>query len=358
MPAAVAGAGREVGATHVFNAVDPRFVMPIFAAPSPPGRLPRHGDVLSSRTRAPYEQAGVKLGDDQFARPTSGRPPGGWPSSASASSPASPTSSRGTPPTTSSAQIDELGTRDGANLVVRDDDGNEVFAPGFSIWTIIEECLNPPVVWESKGGSGWFTPCRRSASPRSSTSPRASARSSACTSSTRRCSSCRAGSSAERVTFKYGLGDEMITHPQAPCTARPRLAPSRSRSRGCRSRRATSSPPACPTRRRSGRDEGKTCAGCWVTGTGTDGRREHLPLPRRRQRVVTMREYGAQCVVWQTAINPVVALELLATRRLGRRRRARPRGLRRGALPRPARHPESRLRVAATGQLGRPWGMA
>jgi saccharopine dehydrogenase-like NADP-dependent oxidoreductase len=25
-----------------------------------------------------------------------------------------------------------------------------------------------------------------------------------------------------------------------------------------------------------------------------------------------MREYGHQCVVWQTAINPVVALELLA----------------------------------------------
>ena len=26
-----------------------------------------------------------------------------------------------------------------------------------------------------------------------------------------------------------------------------------------------------------------------------------------------MREYGHQCVVWQTAVNPVVALELLAT---------------------------------------------
>ena len=28
---------------------------------------------------------------------------------------------------------------------------------------------------------------------------------------------------------------------------------------------------------------------------------------------VTMREYGSQAVVWQTAINPVVALELLAS---------------------------------------------
>jgi saccharopine dehydrogenase-like NADP-dependent oxidoreductase len=27
----------------------------------------------------------------------------------------------------------------------------------------------------------------------------------------------------------------------------------------------------------------------------------------------SMREYGAQCVVWQTAVNPIIALELLAT---------------------------------------------
>ena len=43
------------------------------------------------------------------------------------------------------SEIDELGTRDGANLVVTDDDGNEIFAPSFSMWTTIEECLNPPV---------------------------------------------------------------------------------------------------------------------------------------------------------------------------------------------------------------------
>ena len=29
------------------------------------------------------------------------------------------------------------------------------FAPSFSIWTTIEECLNPPVVWEKD--RGWFT---------------------------------------------------------------------------------------------------------------------------------------------------------------------------------------------------------
>ncbi len=52
------------------------------------------------------------------------------------------------------SEIDELGTRDGANLVVTDDNGKEIFAPSFSMWTTIEECLNPPVIWED---GGWHT---------------------------------------------------------------------------------------------------------------------------------------------------------------------------------------------------------
>jgi len=47
--------------------------------------------------------------------------------------------------------IDEIGVRDGADLVVEGYD----FAPTFSIWTTIEECLNPPLVWER--ARGFFT---------------------------------------------------------------------------------------------------------------------------------------------------------------------------------------------------------
>ena len=46
------------------------------------------------------------------------------------------------------SEIDELGVRDGANLTVAGYD----FAPTFSIWTTIEECLNPPVIWEAGQG--------------------------------------------------------------------------------------------------------------------------------------------------------------------------------------------------------------
>ena len=58
---------------------------------------------------------------------------------------------------------------------------------------------------------------------------------------------------------------------------------------------------------------GKTCAGLWVTGTGTDGKPREVYLYHVSDNEWTMAEYESQCVVWQTALNPVIALELLAT---------------------------------------------
>jgi saccharopine dehydrogenase-like NADP-dependent oxidoreductase len=115
----------------------------------------------------------------------------------------------------------------------------------------------------------------------------------------------------ERVTFKYGLGDEFIDvlrtlrklglDSTEPVSVRGvKVAP--------RDVLAAVLPnPATLGERMTGR----TCAGTFVKGTGTDGR----PLSTYLYHIVdnehTMREYGSQAVVWQTAINPVVALELL-----------------------------------------------
>ena len=57
---------------------------------------------------------------------------------------------------------------------------------------------------------------------------------------------------------------------------------------------------------------GKTCAGTWVKGTGKDGAPREVYLYHVVDNQWSMQEYGSQAVVWQTAINPVVALELLA----------------------------------------------
>ena len=71
------------------------------------------------------------------------------------------------------SSIDEIGVRDGANLVVEGYD----FAPTFSIWTTIEECLNPPVIYEARPRLVHDRAVL--ASRRCSTSRRASGRSSA-----------------------------------------------------------------------------------------------------------------------------------------------------------------------------------
>jgi saccharopine dehydrogenase-like NADP-dependent oxidoreductase len=56
---------------------------------------------------------------------------------------------------------------------------------------------------------------------------------------------------------------------------------------------------------------GKTCAGLWVRGVGKDGASREVYLYHVVDNAWSMREYGSQAVVWQTAVNPVVALELL-----------------------------------------------
>ena len=56
--------------THVMNAVDPRFVMPIFDGAFAAGA--DYLDMAMSLSRphpaTPYEDCGVKLGDEQFAK--------------------------------------------------------------------------------------------------------------------------------------------------------------------------------------------------------------------------------------------------------------------------------------------------
>ncbi|WP_209307834.1 hypothetical protein [Geodermatophilus sp. DF01-2] len=60
---------------------------------------------------------------------------------------------------------------------------------------------------------------------------------------------------------------------------------------------------------------GKTCAGPWASGTGADGRPRQVSLCHVVDNAWSRAEYGSQAVVWQTAVNPVVVLELLATGR-------------------------------------------
>jgi saccharopine dehydrogenase (NAD+, L-lysine forming) len=51
----------------------------------------------------------------------------------------------------------------------------------------------------------------------------------------------------------------------------------------------------------------------WVRGIGKDGAPRSTYLYHVVDNEWSMREYGSQAVVWQTAVNPVIALELIAS---------------------------------------------
>ena len=160
---AVAALAREHRATHVLNAVDPRFVMPIFSGAFAAGA--DYLDMAMSLSRRhptdPYGKVGVKLGDEQLAQEQRWEEAGRLALLGIGVEPGLSDVFARYAADHLFSHIDELGTRDGANLVIRDENGDEVFAPGFSMWTIIEECLNPPVVWararEFEPDQGWYT---------------------------------------------------------------------------------------------------------------------------------------------------------------------------------------------------------
>src|SRR5262249_7051807 len=114
-----------------------------------------------------------------------------------------------------------------------------------------------------------------------------------------------------RVTFKYGLGEEFIgvlrTLHQLGLDS---TTPVRVRGVGVSPHVVAAVLPDPATL--GDRMRGRTCAGTLVTGTGTDGSPRAVYLYHVADNERCMREYGHQAVVLQTALNPVVALELLA----------------------------------------------
>ena len=150
---AVAALLTEHRCDALLNATDPRFVMPLFRAAL--GAGVHYLDMAMSLSRPhperPYEEVGVKLGDEQFALVPEWEASGRLALVGIGIEPGLADVFARYAADHLFAEIDELGVRDGSNLTVRGHD----FAPSFNIWTTIEECLNPPVVWERD--RGWFS---------------------------------------------------------------------------------------------------------------------------------------------------------------------------------------------------------
>ncbi len=304
----VAALVREQAGTHVMNAVDPRFVMPIFDGAYAAGAdyLDMAMSLSQRHPDQPYAKVGRMLGDEQFAVADQ------WESAGRLA-----LVGMGVEPGLSDvfaryaadelfSRIDELGTRDGSNLTVEGYD----FAPSFSIWTTIEECLNPPVIWERDRGFFVTAPFSE---PEVFDFPGGIGPVECVNVEHEEVILMPRWVEAERVTFKYGLGTEFIDvlrtlrklglDKTEPVTVKGVSVSPRDLVAAC-----LPDPAFLGDKMR-----GATCAGVWVTGTGKDGEPREVYLHHVVDNETTMREYGAQCVVWQTAVNPVVALELLAT---------------------------------------------
>jgi len=304
----VAQACREHRITHVLNVVDPRYVMSIFEGTFLAGAdyLDTAMSLSSKHPDRPYELCGVKLGDDQFAFDQAWQETGRLALVGMGVEPGLADVFARYAADHLFSEIDELGVRDAADIVVHGYD----FAPSFSIWTTIEECLNPPVVWEQD--RGWYTTepfsgaevfdfpegigpveCVNVEHEEVLLMPR--------------------WLDAKKVTFKFGLGDEFID------VLKTLRKLGLDRTEKVKVHHHEVSPrdvvaAVLPDPLTLGdRMTGKTCAGLYVTGTGKDANPRAVYLYHVSDNEWTMQEYGAQAVVWQTAMNPVVALELLAT---------------------------------------------
>jgi saccharopine dehydrogenase-like NADP-dependent oxidoreductase len=291
----------------VLGATDPRFTMPIFRA-ALAARI-HYLDMAMSLSRPhpdnPYAETGVKLGDEQFALSDE------WSASGKIA-----LVGMGVEPGLADvfaryaadhlfSEIDEAGVRDGANLVVEGYD----FAPSFSIWTTIEECLNPPVIYEKD--RGWFT-TEPFSEPEVFDFPEGIGPVECVNVEHEEVLLIPRWVDARRVTFKYGLGAEFIDVLKTlHLLGLDSTTPVRVGSAEVAPRDVVA---AClPDPATLGdRMTGKTCAGLWVRGTGVDGNPRSTYLYHVVDNEWSMREYGSQAVVWQTAVNPIVALELVA----------------------------------------------
>ncbi len=293
------------GVDLVMNAVDPLYNQQVFDAAFESGTnyMDMAMTLSTPHPTDPHNQPGVKLGDYQFERAAQWEKKGLLALVGMGVEPGMADVFARHAADHLFDEIDEIGIRDGANLVV---EGYE-FAPSFSIWTTIEECLNPPVIWERD--KGWYT-----TEPFSGKEvfefPEGIGRIEVVNVEHEEVLLVPRWIKAGRVTFKYGLGDQFIgvlqTLHSLGLDKKEKIQV-----------KGTSVAPrdvvaAClPNPAELGNKmHGKTCAGTWVQGR-KDGRPREVYIYQVADNAACMRRWGCQAVVAQTAFSPVIAWDLL-----------------------------------------------
>ncbi len=198
-------------------------------------------------------------------------------------------------------EIEELGIRDGANITIE----GYGFAPNFSIWTTIEECLNPPVIWEN---GEWITTAPFS-EPEVFDFPEIGPVEIVNVEHEEVLLMPR-WIKTKRATFKYGLGDQFIgvlkTLHMLGLDNKDKI-----NVKGVQVAPRDVVAACLPDPAHLGEKmSGKTCAGTWVKGT-KDGKPRQVYLYQVADNKACMDAWGCQAVVAQTAFSAVIAMDLI-----------------------------------------------
>ena len=203
-------------------------------------------------------------------------------------------------------EIDEIGVRDGSNLSVE----GYPYATQFSVWSVIEECLNPPVFWEKE--KGYYT-TEPMSEPEVFDFPEGIGPLEVVSVEHEEVINfprwIKKG--LKKVTFKISLGQELMDalrflNQLGLASAEPvdvkgvKVVP-RDVVEACMPDPAKIGPLM----------RGKISVGTWVKGR-KDGKAQEVYIYQVADNEVCMRKFNCQAVAAQTAVGPAIATELLA----------------------------------------------
>jgi saccharopine dehydrogenase (NAD+, L-lysine-forming) len=290
----------------VMNAVDPSFVMSIFEAALEADC--DYMDMAMSLSRPhptePYRQPGVKLGDEQFAQARRWEDRGRLALVGMGMDPGLSDVFAAYAVKHLLEDVHEVNVRDGGDLRVE----GHAFAPVFSIWTTIEECLNPPLIWERE--RGWST-TEPFAEPERFVFPEGIGPQECVHVEHEEVVLVPRWLEPRKVTFKYALGEEFIDVLRTlHRVGLDRTEPVRVKGVEVSPRDVVAAVTPDPATLGDAM-VGRAVVGTWLTGL-SDGRPREVYLYQLCDAQETMARHGLQPVAWQTGFNPLLAMELLA----------------------------------------------
>ena len=304
--ATVAGAARAHRADLVMNAVDPQFVMPIFR-----GALEadaHYMDMACSLSKPhpdrPFELPGVKLGDEQFAMDDAWKARGKLALVGMGMDPGLTDVFAAHAAKHSFDEVHEVHVRDGGDLEIP----GYAFAPVFSIWTTIEECLNPPVIWAD---GDWHTTEPFSA-PENFPFPEGIGPVECVNVEHEEVLLVPRWVDARKVTFKYALGSDFIDKLKtihALGMDRTDKVAVKGVEVSPRDVLAAITPDPISL---GDKFRGRAIVGTWVIGSKDARPRETFAYQMADAEEIWAKHH-LQVVGWQTGFNPTIAMELLAT---------------------------------------------